>query len=141
MAIYEGERKLAAILSADVVGYSKLMADDEAATVRTLKEYRASIERVIDRHGGRVVNAPGDNILTEFPSAVEAVEAAAADAVFMMVAGPEFAAKIKLRGIRKFEAFERIAKAREGIAGIARTHAAGLEITEIIGEKQALVGA
>jgi adenylate cyclase len=69
-------RKLAAILSADVVGYSKLMADDEAATVDTLKQYRAAVSRVIERHKGRVVNAPGDNILAEFPSAVEAVAAA-----------------------------------------------------------------
>jgi adenylate cyclase len=70
------KRKLAAILSADVVGYGRLMADDEAATVATLKEYRAAVGRVIDRHGGRIVNAPGDNILAEFPSAVEAVQAA-----------------------------------------------------------------
>lgn len=69
-------RKLAAILSADVVGYSRLMSGDEKATVDTLKDYRAAIERVIRRHEGRIVNAPGDNILSEFPSAVEAVEAA-----------------------------------------------------------------
>ena len=76
MAESTGERKLAAILSADVVGYSKLMADDEEATVATLKEYRAAIARVIERHKGRVVNAPGDNILADFPSAVEAVRGA-----------------------------------------------------------------
>jgi adenylate cyclase len=69
-------RKLAAILSADVVGYSKLMADDEAATVDTLKQYRAAVGRVIERHEGRIVNAPGDNILAEFASAVNAVQAA-----------------------------------------------------------------
>ena len=71
----EAKRKLAAILSADVVGYSRLMHEDEAATVTTLKEYRAAIGRVIDQHSGRIVNAPGDNILAEFPSAVEAVQA------------------------------------------------------------------
>jgi len=70
------KRKLAAILSADVVGYSRLMRDDEAATVATLQDYRAAIGRVIERHAGRVVNAPGDNLLAEFPSAVEAVEGA-----------------------------------------------------------------
>ncbi len=70
------KRKLAAILSADVVGYSRLMRDDEAATVATLQEYRAAVGRVIDQRGGRVVNAPGDNILAEFVSAVEAVQAA-----------------------------------------------------------------
>lgn len=72
----EPNRKLSAIMSADVVGYSRLMADDEAATVATLRTYRAAIDRVIARHKGRVVNAPGDNILAEFVSAVEAVHAA-----------------------------------------------------------------
>ncbi len=70
------KRKLSAILSADVVAYSRLMRDDEAATVATLQEYRAAVGRVIDQHDGRVVNAPGDNILAEFASAVEAVQAA-----------------------------------------------------------------
>ena len=69
-------RKLAAILSADVVGYSRLMAADEAATVKTLKTYRDIITRLVLRRGGRVVNAPGDALLAEFPSAVEAVQAA-----------------------------------------------------------------
>ena len=76
MGSEEGQRKLAAILSADVVGYSKLMADDERATVNTLKEYRVAIARVVERHRGRVVNAPGDNVLAEFASAVEAVQSA-----------------------------------------------------------------
>jgi class 3 adenylate cyclase len=76
MADNDVNRKLAAILSADVVGYSKLMADDEAATVSTLKQYRVAIGNVIERHKGRIVNAPGDNILAEFPSAVKAVQAA-----------------------------------------------------------------
>jgi adenylate cyclase len=69
-------RKLAAILSADVVGYSNLMAANEAATVETLKSYRDIIARLVVRRGGRVVNAPGDALLAEFPSAVEAVQAA-----------------------------------------------------------------
>ncbi|HEX9646117.1 MAG TPA: guanylate cyclase, partial [Alphaproteobacteria bacterium] len=58
----EGERRrrLAAILSADVVGYSRLMADDDRATLDTLQRYRAAIGRIVDKHGGRVVNAPGD---------------------------------------------------------------------------------
>jgi class 3 adenylate cyclase len=70
------KRKLAAILSADVVGYSRLMAANEVATVETLKAYRDIIARLVERHGGRVVNAPGDALLAEFPSAVEAVQAA-----------------------------------------------------------------
>lgn len=76
MAEPRARRKLAAILSADAVGYSRLMAADEPATVETLKQYRAIIGQTVERHGGRVVNAPGDALLAEFPSAVEAVQAA-----------------------------------------------------------------
>ena len=76
MADRSSRRKLAAILSADVVGYSQLMAANEAATVETLKSYRDIIGRLVVRHGGRVVNAPGDAMLAEFPSAVEAIQAA-----------------------------------------------------------------
>lgn len=70
------KRKLTAILSADVVGYSRLMGVDEAATVATLKDYRSLMGAIIARHGGRVVNAPGDALLAEFPSAVEGVQCA-----------------------------------------------------------------
>ena len=76
MAEQGTRRKLTAILSADAVGYSRLMAADEAATVETLKQYREVIRRIVERHGGRVINAPGDAVLAEFPSAVEAVQAA-----------------------------------------------------------------
>src|SRR5215510_4624243 len=76
MADPSSRRKLTAILSADVVGYSSLMAANEAATVDTLKSYRDIIARLVVRRGGRVVNAPGDALLAEFPSAVEAVQAA-----------------------------------------------------------------
>jgi TolB-like protein/class 3 adenylate cyclase len=76
MADPSSRRKLAAILSADVVGYSRLMAANEAATVETLKSYRDIIARLVVRRGGRVVNTPGDALLAEFPSAVEAVQAA-----------------------------------------------------------------
>ncbi len=70
------ERRLAAILSADVEGYSRLMSDDEAATVRTITEYRDVITGSIAHHGGRVVDALGDNVLAEFSSVVSAVECA-----------------------------------------------------------------
>jgi adenylate cyclase len=70
------ERKLAAILSADVEGYSRLMGDDEAATVRTITEYRGVVASDVVRHGGRVVDAPGDNVLAEFSSVVDAVQCA-----------------------------------------------------------------
>jgi len=69
-------RKLRAILSADVKGYSLLMADDEAHTIQTLKTYRQIISDLISQHSGRVVDYPGDNLLAEFSSAVEGVEAA-----------------------------------------------------------------
>jgi len=70
------ERKLAAILSADVEGYSRLMGDDEEATVRAITEYRAVIAAAVAGHGGRVVDAPGDNVLAEFASVVDAVQGA-----------------------------------------------------------------
>jgi TolB-like protein/class 3 adenylate cyclase len=70
------ERKLAAILSADVVGYSRLMAEDEVATLRTLTAYREEIEVLVRQHRGRVVDSPGDNLLAEFASALEAVSCA-----------------------------------------------------------------
>jgi TolB-like protein/class 3 adenylate cyclase len=70
------ERKLAAILSADVVGYSRLMAEDEAATIRTLSDYRSLIANLVADHHGRVVDSPGDNVLAEFPNALDAVQCA-----------------------------------------------------------------
>ena len=72
------ERKLTAILSADVEGYSRLMGEDEEATVRTLTEYREVMGSLIERHRGRVVDSPGDNLLARFASAVDAVECAVA---------------------------------------------------------------
>jgi adenylate cyclase len=72
------QRKLAAILSADVEGYSRLMGEDETATVRTLATCRDLVAGVIASHRGRVVDMPGDNILAEFPSAIDAVQAASA---------------------------------------------------------------
>ena len=56
-------RKLAALLSADVEGYSRLMGEDEAATVQTLTVYRAVIQTLVQQHRGRVVDSPGDNLL------------------------------------------------------------------------------
>ncbi len=70
------KRKLTAILSADVKGYSRLMGEDEAATVETLKAYREAMSTLIQKHRGRVVDSPGDNVLAEFASVVDAVECA-----------------------------------------------------------------
>jgi adenylate cyclase len=70
------ERRLAAILSADAVGYSRLMADDEQATIRTITAYRKAIGDLVEEHRGRVVDSPGDNLLAEFPTDLDAVQAA-----------------------------------------------------------------
>src|SRR4249920_649272 len=70
------ERKLTAILSADVKGYSRLMGEDEEATIRTLTAYRMVRTTLIQQHRGRVVDSPGDNLLAEFASAVDAVNCA-----------------------------------------------------------------
>ena len=78
MATEGFKRKLTAILSADVVGYSRLMGEDEAATVRTLETYKRVISDLIQQHRGRVVDSPGDNILAEFASVVDAVQCAVA---------------------------------------------------------------
>jgi class 3 adenylate cyclase len=70
------KRKLAAILSADVEGYSRLMDDDEEKTVRTLTSYRTAITDLVQQFRGRVVDTPGDNLLAEFTSVVDAVNCA-----------------------------------------------------------------
>jgi len=70
------ERRLSAILAADVVGYSRLMQRDDQATVRALTERRAIFAGRVAARRGRIVNAPGDSILAEFPSVVDAVECA-----------------------------------------------------------------
>src|SRR5215831_11330798 len=70
------ERKLTAILCADVYGYSRLMGENEEATLRTLSAYRKIIDRLIENHRGRFVNSAGDSVLAEFISVVEAVNCA-----------------------------------------------------------------
>ena len=70
------DRRLAAILSADAVGYSRLMAEDEAGTIRTVTAHRKAMAHCIERERGRVVDAPGDNVLAEFPTALEALRCA-----------------------------------------------------------------
>ncbi len=68
------KRKLTAILSADVKGYSRLMGEDEEWTVHTLNTYKDMMKSLIQQHRGRVVDAPGDNVLAEFASVVDAVQ-------------------------------------------------------------------
>ena len=67
-------RRLVALLSADVAGYSRLMGADELGTVRTLVAYCEVMAGLIPEHRGRVVDSPGDNVLAEFNSVVDAVE-------------------------------------------------------------------
>src|SRR5829696_5711383 len=70
------ERKLAAIFAADVAGYSRLMGQDEAGTLRTLAAHREIMDRLIGEHRGRIANTAGDSVLAEFPSVVDAVQCA-----------------------------------------------------------------
>ena len=70
------KRKLTAILSADVNEYSRLMGEDEESTVSTLKACRELIAESIQEHRGRVVDSPGDNLLAEFGSVIDAVNCA-----------------------------------------------------------------
>lgn len=76
MSLGNLKHRLAALLSADVAGYSRLMAEDELATIRTLAAYRAEITTIVQAHGGRVVNFVGDNMLAEFGSTLGAVDCA-----------------------------------------------------------------
>ena len=70
------KRKLTAILNADVEGYSRLMRDNEERTIRTLTTYRGAMADLIQKYRGRVVDSPGDNLLAEFASVVDAVQCA-----------------------------------------------------------------
>jgi len=71
-------RRLAAIVAADVAGYSRLMGADEVGTARTLREHRKITDALVAKHGGRLVKSTGDGVLLEFPSVVDAVECAVA---------------------------------------------------------------
>lgn len=76
MAESKPRRKLAAVLAADVVGYSRLMQEDDHATLQALTERRALFAERVTGLGGRIVNAPGDSILVEFGSVLNAVQCA-----------------------------------------------------------------
>ena len=71
-------RRLAAIVAADVAGYSRLMGLDEVGTAWTLREHRKVTDALVAKHGGRLVKTMGDGVLLEFPSVVDAVECAVA---------------------------------------------------------------
>ena len=79
MATDKIKRKLTAILSADVKGYSRLMGEDEEWTLRTLNAYKEVMRSLVQQHRGRVVSSPGDNVLAEFASVVDAVQCGGGD--------------------------------------------------------------
>jgi adenylate cyclase len=72
------DRRLAAILAADVVGYSRMMQEDDRAALEALNARRKIVAEAVAERRGRIVNAPGDSVLAEFPSVVAAVDAALA---------------------------------------------------------------
>jgi len=76
MTDQDTRRKLAAILSADVKGYSRLISEDELGTIRTLTAYKNLMFELIGQHRGRVIDSPGDNLLAEFGSVIDAVRCA-----------------------------------------------------------------
>src|SRR5277367_6216631 len=78
LALHADERRLAAILAADIAGYSRLMGRNEEETVRELEAHQAVMLPLIAKHGGAVINIAGDGIVAQFPSAVRAVECAVA---------------------------------------------------------------
>lgn len=83
------QRRLAAILAADIAGYSRLMGEDDTATVRDLKGHQAVLFPLIDRYGGRIIDTAGDGILAEFPSVISAVECAVELQTIMVVRNEE----------------------------------------------------
>ena len=76
MSEERARRKLRGILSTDAVGYSRLMQEDEASTIRSLEDSKKLMGTLIEQFQGRVVDAPGDNLLAEFSSVVDATECA-----------------------------------------------------------------
>jgi adenylate cyclase len=91
------QRRLAAILSADAQGYSRLMSEDDAATVRLLAACRETVTQLVQARHGRVVDMPGDNMLAEFGSAVDAVEAAVAIQQQLAVCNSELAEQRRMQ--------------------------------------------
>lgn len=86
MVAVDVERRFATLVSADAAGYSRLMAVDQLATIRTITMFRQAGERIAGEHGGRLVDSPGDNLLFEFPAAAAALSAALGFQAFVVEA-------------------------------------------------------
>src|SRR6266850_1748969 len=84
------ERRLAAILHADVQGYSRLLGEDEVTTLRTVASHLGLMRSLVGQHGGRAVGSRGDSLLAEFPSVVEAVQCAVEMQQALKVKNAEF---------------------------------------------------
>src|SRR4026209_803090 len=93
------ERKLVAILAADVEGYSRLMHEDEGRTLATLSSYRATMDSLIESFKGRISATAGDSVLAEFASVVDAVNCAVAiqQSLFRANRRPEAAQRMQFR--------------------------------------------
>jgi class 3 adenylate cyclase len=116
------KRKLSAILSADVKGYSKLMGEEDEATVRTLKAYRSATNDLAEQYRGRIVDSPGDNILAEFGSVVDAVNCAVEIQRELAERNAELAEKRKTEfriGVNLAEMIENESRIYENGLGIA----------------------
>jgi class 3 adenylate cyclase len=95
------DRKLTAILSADVKGYSRLMGQDEEATLRTLTSHRKLIDSSIAQHRGRIVGTAGDSMLAEFASVVDAVQCAVVVQQTLKTENAQIPAERHLAALRK----------------------------------------
>jgi hypothetical protein len=90
-------RRLAAIMAIDVVGYSKLMGEDEAGTALSVREHREAARPIVAGLGGRIVKTMGDGLLLEFPSVVAAVECAIAIRKLMVQRNPDIPEPKRIR--------------------------------------------
>ena len=99
-------RRLAAILAADIVGYSRLMGEDEADTARAVRERREAAQPIVANLGGRIVKTTGDGVLLEFPSIVAAVECAIAIQKLMAERSHVLALQLDRQGFEEGVALE-----------------------------------
>lgn len=91
MAAIAVERRSATLVSADAAGYSRLMAADELATIQTIKVFREAVQQIALEHGGRLVDSPGDNLLLEFESPPDALEATRLFQAFVLETNDRYA--------------------------------------------------